>query len=340
MLIYSILLEQIKFAIMRRRILHFTGFIVLLFVYSCSKDDESEPATSTGTSSNPGRMLHCRLYNKLFGSSVSSTAGTGSTATCFLGSVSQATKNAVYKRINYFRRMVGLNDQCVLDTTLYAQEQETALIMSANHALNHNPPNTWTCWTQTAANGAGPAITHWEATVPFCYCCFINDFGTGNEVLQGTEDGFCIPENKSLVLDLPMTRWHCMYSWMIQIRLYLNISLILRKGYVPQTLVFGRWTFGIPNVLLPLLWNDVAFTCALIVSSTDNGYGDNTLVLGTYGYWCIQYGWCSIYRDSQWNYWSCSECYTVKYSSPDGFSGEWKTHPKKRCVFFDLKWRR
>ncbi|MFN8143782.1 MAG: CAP domain-containing protein [Bacteroidia bacterium] len=267
---------------MRRRIYTLLVLSGLLFVYSCSKDDESEPATSTGTSSNPERDAALSDYTTNYiGSAVSSTGWTGSTATCTAGSVSQATKNAVIQRINYFRRMVGLNDQCVLDTTLYAQEQETALIMSANHALNHNPPNTWTCWTQTAANGAGASNLALGSNSSASVTAFINDFGTGNEVaghrrwiLHSRKQKFSFGStNDAMALYVFLNDTNTVVPEYIAYP---------PKGYVPQTLVFGRWSFGIPNasfasatVSMTGPSGNVPLT---IVSSTDNGYGDNTLV--------------------------------------------------------------
>jgi len=60
----------------------------------------------------------------------------------------------VIKRINYFRRLVGLNDNTTLDVSQFEKYQETALMMKVNGKTNHFPPDTWTCWTENGYDGA------------------------------------------------------------------------------------------------------------------------------------------------------------------------------------------
>lgn len=266
-----------------RLIVIFTFFIAgILTFYSCSKDDSTEPTGSGGTQSNPERDAALNDYTTNYlGSAVSSTGWTGSTAACNAGAVSQATHDAVIKRINYFRRMVGLNDHCTLDSTLFSQEQETALIMSANNALNHNPPNTWLCWTQAAADGAGSSNLALGSHSSGAITAFINDFGAGNQVvghrrwiLHSRKQTFSYGStNNAMALHVFRSDTNSIVP---------DYIAYPPKGYVPQTLVFGRWSFGIPSadfsaatVTMTGPSGNVPLT---VVSRSDNGYGDNTLV--------------------------------------------------------------
>ena len=61
---------------------------------------------------------------------ISNIDWTGSTANCDPGNVPQAVHDAVIKRINYFRKITGLNYNCTLDASLIPAQQRTALMMA------------------------------------------------------------------------------------------------------------------------------------------------------------------------------------------------------------------
>ncbi|MBP9903402.1 MAG: CAP domain-containing protein, partial [Verrucomicrobia bacterium] len=72
---------------------------------------------------------------------------TSDVATCTPGTNSTAFKEAVLRRINWFRAMAGMPAAVTLDPTLNAKDQEAAVIMSRNGALSHHPPTSWSCYT-------------------------------------------------------------------------------------------------------------------------------------------------------------------------------------------------
>ena len=257
--------------------------ITMVSIFSCSKDDNTEPSSGGTPSSNPERDAALADYtNNYLGSAVSSAGWTGSTATCNAGTVAQATHAAVIKRINYFRRMVGLNDHCTLDSTLFPQQQETALIMDANHSLNHNPPNTWLCWTATAASGAGASNLALGSHSSSAITAFMNDFGSGNEpvghrrwILHSRKQKFSYGSTEGAM---------ALYVFANDTNTIVpDFIAYPPKGYVPQTLVFGRWSFSIPgadfSAATVTMTGPGSTTVPLtVVSSTANGYGDNTIV--------------------------------------------------------------
>src|SRR5436190_21621393 len=118
-----------------------------LIAGGCNKTDEeitpSDPSPKNNSAPLTQNSMTARDsvaldYNTNYlGSALSSPAWTGSTSTCTSGSVSQATNAAIMQRINYFRRLVGLNDNCTLDASKFSQEQETALMMKANYSISH-----------------------------------------------------------------------------------------------------------------------------------------------------------------------------------------------------------
>lgn len=80
---------------------------------------------------------------------------TGNVASCVAGDVNASYNAATLQRINYYRAMAGLPGDVVLDATKNAKCQDAALMMSANGALSHDPPPTWTCYTSDGDQAAG-----------------------------------------------------------------------------------------------------------------------------------------------------------------------------------------
>ena len=63
---------------------------------------------------------------------------------------------ATLRALNFSRSLAGLAP-VTFSSTLNARSQRTALIMSANHSLSHDPPRSWSCWNSSGADNAGVA---------------------------------------------------------------------------------------------------------------------------------------------------------------------------------------
>lgn len=93
-------------------------------------------------------------YQHMYADAFSVPTGfTGSEGSCNAGSISPASRTATLRAINYVRGLSGLSP-VTFNATLNARAQQTALLMSANQALNHYPPSYWHCWNSTAASNA------------------------------------------------------------------------------------------------------------------------------------------------------------------------------------------
>jgi hypothetical protein len=80
---------------------------------------------------------------------------TGNVANCNAGTTTQAYRQAAIDRVNLYRAIAGLPGNIVLTGgTPATNTQAAALMFSANQSLSHEPPNTWTCWTQAGYDGA------------------------------------------------------------------------------------------------------------------------------------------------------------------------------------------
>ena len=80
---------------------------------------------------------------------------TGNSNTCIPGTVDSIVYVKFIQRLNYVRRLAGVPDSCQLDTKWNTICQQTALMMDAENDLDHHPGNTFACYTQEGARGAG-----------------------------------------------------------------------------------------------------------------------------------------------------------------------------------------
>jgi hypothetical protein len=246
-----------------------------LAILGCKKKVNPTPEATA-------REIALEDYNTNYlGSAVSDPGWTGSTVTCNAGTLPQATHDKVIKRINYFRRMVGLNDNTTLDPSKYGMYQDAALMMKANNALNHTPPDTWTCYTQNGYTGASTSNLALGAHASNAVTLFINDPGASNTsvghrrwILHSAKTQFSYGStNSSMSLGVIGVA-----GGNTKIPAFIAYP---PNGYIPQTLTFPRWSFGIAGA---------NFSAATVTMTGDSGnipvtiisaggsYGDKTIV--------------------------------------------------------------
>jgi hypothetical protein len=177
--------------------------------------------------------------------------------------------------------MVGLNDDCTLDTTYHYQEQQAALMMSANNALSHTPPTSWSCYTSAGASGAASSNIALGYNSSESISAFIRDDGGGNTavghrrwILHSTKQKFSYGATSN-----SMALFIFFNGTNTKIPAFIAFP---PKKYIPQQLVPARWSFSIPGAdfsSATVSMNGPSGNVPLtIVSSTANGYGDNTIV--------------------------------------------------------------
>lgn len=78
----------------------------------------------------------------------------GSVEACEPGTISAEGHANALRLYNLYRWLADL-PPVVADPELDRLAQACSLLMEANGNLSHNPPMSWTCWTQDGADGAG-----------------------------------------------------------------------------------------------------------------------------------------------------------------------------------------
>jgi len=237
------------------------------------------------------RQAVLNFYNQDYlGWTSAAPAWTGSQANCNPGATSTAFKDAVAHRINFFRAMAGVPGTITMLDASNVKAQAAALMMSANGALNHTPPNTWKCYTSTGYDGSSHSnlalgVYGWNAIT-----LYMQDPGSGNTA-GGHRRWILYPPTRQMGTgDLPGSGSYWSSNSLVVFGNPLASPAPAPRdgfvawppaGFVPHPLVFARWSFSIPGAdfsAAAVSMSSKGSAISITLSPVANGYGDNTLV--------------------------------------------------------------
>ena len=280
---------------MNRYRFSYVAACALLMITSCSKegaDDDNQTVIIIETPDNetPDTLIKARadakqLYVDYYEAAAAENSDglwSGDVANCEPGSVPEATMNKIFTRLSYFRIAAGLNNTVGENSAQSLMAQQTALMMHANQALSHDPPNTWSCYTEEGKLGAGKSLltTTKDAAAVDSY---IRDRGADNfaighrrwllwpklqEIGVGNTSGYnalwVIGNGGPSPADAPE-----FIAWP-------------PEGFTPKRVAYPRWSFSIPKAD----FKDATVRMALengekielSIEEQVSGFGDPTLV--------------------------------------------------------------
>ena len=189
-------------------------------------------------------------YNEEFARAEPEWSYTGDVDECVAGTTSQAFRDSVAQRVNWYRRMAGL-DPVTESPALSATAQYKALIMLAEGRLSHFPGPDWSCYRtvdQPGGENLGLGVAGVAGVDEYIrdtgdhnlavghrtqiLSPFATEIGTGNVRGSGTYQ--------------LANAMHLRYDW--------NLNPTVREergfvawppaGYVPAGVVWGRWSFS------------------------------------------------------------------------------------------------
>ncbi len=237
------------------------------------------------------REVSRTLYNNmLLASEAAAMNWTGNHDTCNAGSTAQDFRNAVLLRLNYFRAMAGVPADVSFSTIFSNKNQQAALMMSANSALNHFPPDSWECYTADGAEAAGNSnialgVSSWNAIT-----AYMQDAGTYNSA-AGHRRWILYPQTQVMGTgDIPGVNGYMAANtlWVFDSNIFGPRPASREEfvawpppGYVPYQVVFARWSFSYADAdfstaLVSMTSNGI--NVAIALEPVLNGYGENTLV--------------------------------------------------------------
>ncbi len=212
---------------------------------------------------------------------------TGSVSSGLAGTTSAAFKEDVRRRINYYRTLAGLPGDIVFSEFKSAKCQKAALMMSANRTLNHYPPSSWIFYSADGREAAGASNLAMGSYGPAATDGYMADPGSGNQIV-GHRRWLLYPQAREMATgDIPASGTFSATNslWVIgDFKATPPAKFVAwpNEGYAPAPLVPARWSLSYPGadfstavVSMSRNGSNVALT---VVSRTDNGYGDNTIV--------------------------------------------------------------
>ena len=168
----------------------------------------------------------------------------GSLSNCDAGELDLDIQNKVANRINYFRRNAGV-PEVLFDAATNEFCQKAALMMTANRALEHNPPRTWRCFSDDGAYAAKHSLLIKDANTSLAVTYIMDDKNpsAGNRrwllYPNGRVYGHGSTENVAVI-------WALDDSGSTDTTQYMDNPVCWPpKGDVPQLMLFQNWTFSI-----------------------------------------------------------------------------------------------
>ena len=231
------------------------------------------------------RLETVNNFNSIYlntGVSTDELSWTGNIETCQSGGVSLISLQKTLERINYFRGLVGLPENIILNNELNEKCQEAALMMHANSSLNHYPPIEWSCYSEDgydAASHSNLAMgTHSSSSIT----AYIRDNGSGNYAVGHRR--WILYSRANEFGTGSTSNYNALYVIASTVNAPENLSFISypSPGFFPSQLVFDRWSFSIPNADFSNanieMQKENGTQIDLSLEELANGYGDNTIV--------------------------------------------------------------
>lgn len=214
---------------------------------------------------------------------------TGSADNCDAGTLPEKIQQKLTDRLNYFRRLAGVPDQCVLVPELNERAQAAALIMHANHLLNHHPKKDYECYTELGYRGASSANLSLGANSTGALASQMRDAGSNNTSV-GHRRWILNPRNKSYGHGSTSSSMALVVFGQGMLYYDSEITDIYTKkfvswpppDFVPAPLVYARWSFSLTaanfNDADIKMWDEFGKSVPLKILEQDGGYGMNTIV--------------------------------------------------------------
>ena len=263
--------------------------LLLLVLNGCTKTPVVEETPVAPTENNAQqRQQAIDDYNSLYLASSTTASWTGNVATCTPGTVSADMHAKTVKRINFYRKMVGLPYNMQLSTLLNEKAQKAALMMEAHGSLSHTPDASWACYSADGKEGAGKSNLAQGGIGSTAIDLYMKDYGAGNEA---------VGHRRWLLFSRAKTFGHgstsnynaiyCTHNFSnpaVAASLLPEFIAYPPKGFVVQDLFVPqqRWSFSIPDADFSTVGITVKNSDNITISTTkyplQAGYGDNTLV--------------------------------------------------------------
>jgi hypothetical protein len=179
----------------------------------------------------------------------------GSRFLCKSGHLDELDIHKAERRINYFRKMAGLND-IKLIKNLNDKAQSAAFLMHVNKTLSHYPDKSWKCYFLEGAEAAQKSILGRYGNFPTdkngidIVSLFIEDWGIDNYPCghrrwllysRSREMGFgSTGKTEAIYIGDKFPQ-----ADTINLPVFFSYP---PQGFIPTPIVYERWSFSIPDI--------------------------------------------------------------------------------------------
>jgi hypothetical protein len=247
---------------------------------------------------------------------------------CIPGVLSDLGNLAVLTQLNYVRRLAGIYDSCIISPEFASACQQAALMMDANHRLDHEPSSNWTCYKHEGAAAAGNSNLSLGHGFNYALMGQVTDDGSNNWAC-GHRRWILNPYNSTFGLGSTLNAM-CLKVFYTEnserekyVSSFSDSQFVAwpSADYFPLEIVPNRWSFSLDgadfkNAKVSVTCNGVQLNVKL--EKEAHGYALSTLV------WTLG---SSPVKD---------QVYVVKISNVLNFNDVKKTYTYK-VVFLDIK---
>lgn len=218
------------------------------------------PATPAGAQTDPwidtwDRDAVLTAWGNEFGRTEPAMGFTGNVDGCVAGTTSQLYRDSVFQRVNWYRRMAGL-DTVTENTAYSAVNQQAALMMAAEGSLSHSPGTGWSCYSGDGAAASGKSNLALGLAGVDAIDAYMQDYGASNTKV-GHRRTILYPQVEEMGTgDVPFGAgtWSSntlhvfddnLWNQRPDVREERDFVAWPPSGYVPAETVWGRWSFSL-----------------------------------------------------------------------------------------------
>lgn len=193
-------------------------------------------------------------YNAEFNRSEPDIGWTGSNSGCNAGTTSQAFRESMFDRINWYRAMGGVPAVVTEDQAKSTPAQEAALMMARTNQLSHSPDTSFLCYTEAGADIAGKSNLALGLSGLAAIDGYMFDPGVNNTSV-GHRNWILHPPTQQMGTgDIPASSGRAANSLYVfnnvfgdqpEVRESAGFIAWPPRGYVPGEVVFPRWSFSL-----------------------------------------------------------------------------------------------
>lgn len=190
-----------------------------------------------------------------FGRAEPAMGFTGNVDGCVAGTTSQSYRDSVFQRVNWYRRMAGL-DTVAENAAYSAANQQAALMMAGQGSLSHSPGTGWACYSADGAAAAGKSNLALGIAGLDAIDAYMQDYGASNTKV-GHRRTILYPQVQEMGTgDVPFgaSNWasntlhvfdNNLWNQRPDVREDRDFVAWPPSGYVPAETVWGRWSFSL-----------------------------------------------------------------------------------------------